>query len=438
MEGMVQRQRVRPAVLLAYATFVLLGVNGGVTGVLLPTQMSGYGVDRATIGIMFFASSAGFVLAGLGNGLLIARLGIRLALAAGGTALALSGLGLALGPPLAVFMAAHLLAGYGAGVLESALSVYLAALPDSRILFNRLHAFFGVGALIGPAFAAWLLGLASWTTVCLVLGVAALPVAAGFLTAYPRRLPGPALGPAPGTPGPATAEPGMAEPGVPAPKAPWPEPAATATSLLGRALRDPGVLLGAAMLGVYVGLELGIGNWGFSYLVQARAMPRGQAGYVLSGFWLGLTLGRFLIAPAAERLKASTAAMMYACLAGVTIAIVGTWLAPGPAAATAGLVLLGFFLGPVFPTTMVVVPRLAPEGLTATAIGVVNAGSVVGGSGLPWLAGTIAQWAGIGTLLPFVLGLAAVQLAIWRPIARRITRAPVLPAGAEPSSAGSR
>jgi fucose permease len=426
---MAIRQRVRPAVLVAYAAFVLLGISGGVSGVLLPAQMTGYGVDRATIGIMFFAGSAGFVLAGLSNGALIARLGIRVALAAGAAMFALSGLCLATGPPLALFMAAQLLNGYGCGVLESVLSVYLAAQPDSRTLLNRLHAFFGVGALIGPAFAAWLLGLTSWPAVWLILGLAGLPLTIGVLAAHPRREPA----------APELAVPGDLAAGQRVPEAPGPEPGASAAGLLGRALRDPGVLLGAAMLGVYVGLELSVGNWGFSYLVQARAMPRASAGWALSGFWLGLTLGRFLISPAAERLRATTAAMMYACLGGATAAILGTWLSPTAATAVMGLVLLGFFLGPVFPTTMAAVPQLAPAELGPTAFGVMNTGSVVGGSGLPWLAGTITQGTGMGALLPFCVVLAVLQFAVWRPIARRIrTMAPALPAGAEPSSAGSR
>lgn len=52
------------------------------------------------------------------------------------------------------------------------------------------------------------------------------------------------------------------------------------------------VQLGAAMLALYVDLELSVGNWGFSYLVQTRALPHSLAGYTVSGYWLGLTLGR--------------------------------------------------------------------------------------------------------------------------------------------------
>jgi len=62
---------------------------------------------------------------------------------------------------------------------------------------------------------------------------------------------------------------------------------------------------------------------------------------------------------------------------------------------------------------MAMVPDVTAARLVPTAIGVMNAGSVVGGSALPWLAGAIGQGAGAWTLLPFSLALALVTMAIW-------------------------
>jgi fucose permease len=173
------------------------------------------------------------------------------------------------------------------------------------------------------------------------------------------------------------------------------------------------------MLAVYVGVELSVGNWGFSYLVQDRALPQALAGYTVSGYWLGLTLGRFLISPLAARIGATTAGLMYACLAGITAATTLAWLLPAAPACVA-LALLGFFLGPVFPTTMAIAPRLTPARLVPAGIGIMNTASMVGGSALPWLAGTIAQSAGMRVLLPFTIMLALAQFAVWRPIAVRL------------------
>jgi fucose permease len=394
------RQHVGLSVVLCYAAFVLVGVSAAVSGVLLPAQIGDYQVSRATIGLAFFTSAAGFFVASLSTGGLIHRFGVRVTLAVGGGSYVLAGFYLASRPPLAAFLLAQLVTGYATGILESALNAYLAELPDATRRLNRLHAFFGVGALTGPVLAAWLLGFARWTAVWLVLAVAAVPLTAGFLLAYPGRRPEAPRGPA-------TAD----------------EPAPAEGSLLAAALRQPGVLLGATMLAVYVGVELSVGNWGFSYLVQARGLASQLAGYSISGYWLGLTLGRFLISPAATRIGMSTASMMYACLAGTVATVTLAWVLPAAGLASVALLLLGFFLGPIFPTTIATVPLLTPARLRPTAIGILNAASVVGGAGLPWLAGALAQRTGIWAILPFTLVLALLQFAVWRPLANRLPMA---------------
>jgi fucose permease len=82
-------------------------------------------------------------------------------------------------------------------------------------------------------------------------------------------------------------------------------------------------------------------------------------------------------------------------------------------------VLLGFFLGPVFPTAVAFAPRLTTDRLAPAAIGVMNAGSVVGGAALPWAAGALAQGVGTWALAPFAAALAVLQLAVWWPLAAR-------------------
>jgi fucose permease len=124
-------RQVRPTVLVAYATFVLLGITGGTGGVLLPSQMASYGVSRAMIGITFFTVSVGFVLASLSTGAMVSRLGARMSLTAGGGALLLSGLYLATRPPFVASVLAQVVTGYGVGILESVLMACLAALPGA-------------------------------------------------------------------------------------------------------------------------------------------------------------------------------------------------------------------------------------------------------------------------------------------------------------------
>ncbi len=379
------RDRERTPVTVAFAAFVLVGVNAGATGILLPAQISDYSVSKTAIGATFFTGSVGFVLASLLAGPMVHRLGMRVALVAGANA---DGGGWVLHCyPAAVRRVSSWWPSspaLGRGVAESGFQAYIVALPNSTALTNRLHAFFGVGALLGPLLATWILGFASWRTVWFVLAAAEVPFVVAIWATYPRHE-------------------------VFAPEPPAAHEQRT-RGLLHSALRERTVLLGAALLAVYVGLEISVGNWGFSYLVQTRGEHRVLAGYVVSGYWLGLTLGRFLISPFATRIGASAANMAFGCLIGVTVVAALTWVLPG-GASIPGFVLLGFFLGPIFPTAMAMVPNVTPARLVPTAIGVMNAGSVIGGSALPWLAGALGQ--GTGTLPPFALVLALATTAVW-------------------------
>jgi fucose permease len=385
----------RASIAVSYAAFILVGISASVGGVLLVAQIHDYGVSRAEIGISFFTGSLGFLLASTVAGPLVHRLGMRHALTLGGGVFVASALVMGTRPPFIVFLVLQFTVGFGTGLLESLLNVYLALLPDSTTRLNRLHAFFGVGALLGPLLATWILGYAEWTVVWLVLaGICAL-LCAGFVVTFPqqRRTPD----------------------------------AAGGGGLIRPVLRQRAIVLATVLLSVYVGLEIGMGNWGFSYLVEERGRPEVVAGYAVSGYWLGLTLGRFLISPIAARIGATQVGLMYACLAGIAVSAVFVWLVPVAAAAAAGLVVLGFFLGPIFPTTMAVVPQLTSERYVPAAVGVLNGGSIVGGAVLPWLAGVLAQGAGMWTLLPFTVALGIVQLAVWWRMARWMpATAPVL------------
>src|SRR5690348_2515267 len=106
-------RQTRAPVLLAYAAFVLVGVNAGVNGVLLAAQMDDYAVSRATLGLTFFAGSAGFMLAGITAGALIHRCGTRMALAIGGCLYTLAALYAGTRPAFVALVVLQIASGYG-------------------------------------------------------------------------------------------------------------------------------------------------------------------------------------------------------------------------------------------------------------------------------------------------------------------------------------
>jgi fucose permease len=185
------------------------------------------------------------------------------------------------------------------------------------------------------------------------------------------------------------------------------------------ALRYSAVWVAGVFLAIYVGVELAVGNWAYIYLTEDRTFAVGLAGGVVSGYWTGLTVGRLVLSPVFERVGVGVGGLVGTCLGGIAVCAAAVWLLPWSFAAIAGLVLMGFFLGPVYPSTVAVMPRLVPAALVGTAIGLLIGASAAGAL-FPLVAGLGAEHLGPWSLLPFALGLTLVLAALWAWLARRV------------------
>jgi fucose permease len=417
--------RRRVEIALAFAGYILLGLGGGAGGVLLPDQIAEYGLNKSVIGLLFFAFAAGYVLAGAANGWLLRLLGLRGDLVVGTAILAGSAFAAGLRPAYGLLLAVTIGFGFGSGVIDASLNAYLASLPRRTTLLNMLHAFYGVGALIGPVLASGMLerGL-SWGAVYMVFAAVAAPLTVAFALRYPREMGGQGVDVVPAVPGETgivdvagttgTGVAGGASDGGRPPR----------TSVFGAAVRHPAVLLCGLFLIVYVGVEVSLGNWAFSFLIEERGQGTLHAGWVVSGFWLGFTLGRFVLGAVAERLGVGPVELTFGCLGVVAASALLTLLVPATPAIVVGFVLLGAALGPVFPLTIAVLPHLAPGRIVPTAIGLVVGFSIVGASFFPWLAGAVAEQVGLESLLVLTLVLTAALLVNWWRVAARMPPAP--------------
>ncbi|OLE22714.1 MAG: hypothetical protein AUG44_24290 [Actinobacteria bacterium 13_1_20CM_3_71_11] len=176
---------------LAFAGLVLVGLGAGATGVLVPYQLADYRISKVLLGLLFFAFSGGYVLSGLANGALIRWLGIRGQLVLGCAVYLVTAFGIGLHPPFPLLVLGSLVLGVGTGILDAGLNAYVATLPNHTSLLNYLHAFFGVGALLGPLLAAEIVDHRHlpWQDTYLVLGAVSAPLLIGFAVALgsPRR-----------------------------------------------------------------------------------------------------------------------------------------------------------------------------------------------------------------------------------------------------------
>ena len=384
---------------LAFFGFILIGLSGGANGVIIPSLSAFYHVGDAVIGLLFLVSSLGYFLSALGSGLLTEKLELRWLLSLGTVIMLLGMLGFALQVPFVLLLVARLCIGFGIGIIETGFNVYISAKPRHTVLLNYLHAFFGVGALVGPLLTTGILALLwGWNIVYVLLATLSLPLLIGIILLLQA---------------PADA------------KSSRQEDTSAKGNVLGATLALPIVWIAAVFLLVYVGVESSVGNWAYSYLLAERAQSTVIAGWIVSGYWLGLTLGRFLIQRQAERLGIGVAALMYACIVGVMIGLLLIWLVPLGAMAALGFCFIGFSLAPIYPLSVAIIPRLVPERLAASAIGLLVSVSIIGLALFPWVAGILAQALGIWTLLPYMLVITIVMLGFWSYLARPVSTSQV-------------
>jgi fucose permease len=372
-------------IVLSYFAFVMIGANDAAVGVLLPSMRAHYGVDKATVGLLFLAGTAGYLSAAFSSGLLVEKLGRRAFLALGGAVFSLGTLGASLTPPFALLLASILVLGFAVAIIDAGLNAYIASLPNNTALLNYLHAFYGTGALLGPVVATYALQFGwGWNSVYVLWVALGLLFLSGSVLLFEKR--------------------GAAENG-------HAHREGGNGNVMAAALRLPVVWLIALFLMIYVGGEVSLGSWGYSFLTEERREPEVLSGWAVSGFWLGLTLGRFLLARVAERI--GNRRMIQGCLAGVIVGVFMVWLVPLGVAEAAGLWLAGFSLGPIFPSIISLMSDVVPGRLLPSAVGFVASFGAVGAALFPWFAGVLAEQVGLWTLLPYVIVLTVVMLALW-------------------------
>jgi len=89
------------------------------------------------------------------------------------------------------------------------------------------------------------------------------------------------------------------------------------------------------------------------------------------------------------------------------------WKVPHFLVSAIAVSLQGFFLGPVFPSALVVTTKLLPKQLHVTAVSFVSAVGSSGGAIWPFVVGAVAQRKGVETLQPIILALLGVLVIIW-------------------------
>ena len=123
--------------------------------------------------------------------------------------------------------------------------------------------------------------------------------------------------------------------------------AANQAASMWQTLRLPVAWLSMLLFIVYTGIELGIGQWAFPLLVEARGMGTVEAGAAVGAYWAGLTLGRLFFGTVIAAIGVER--LLRICLLSVLLGLGVLWLPVPSGVAFAVLALLGAAQAPVFP-----------------------------------------------------------------------------------------
>jgi len=285
-------------------------------------------------------------------------------------ALLLISLGIALVPVLHslwLLVAIIFVLGILQGALDTGCNILLTWIHGEKVgpFMNGLHFFYGVGAFVAPLIFAWVI-LASneipWAY--WIFSILTLPMAAWFWF-----LPSP--------------------------------PIRSKYSTAANRRSFNGLLLIIVLFFVFhVGLELGFGNWIYTFSTRLNLVSNTSAAYLTSAFWGAFTLARLLGVGISTRFRPRTilAADMTGCL--VAFAILLIWPA-STLALWVGTIVMGLSIASVFATGMALADQRLS--LTGAMTGWILVGSGIGGMVSPWLIGQLFESVSPRITMPVLL-----------------------------------
>ena len=353
-----------------YSSIFILGLFTAIGGPALPTLAENTSSTLNQISLFFVLGSLGYLLGSYFGGKAYDRVRGHRLMAVTLLVVAVSGTFIPLMRTIWLLLLVQFALGLAQGANDVGCNTLLLWVHGKSAgpYVNGLHFFFGLGTFIAPLVLAGILSLSGdiqW--VFWIFALTSLP-----LVFWLWRLPEP--------------------------------PVQLKTDGKGKSPTPfiPIALLVLAFL-LYVGAEVGFGNWLYTYAISLKLGTTITSAYLTSAFWGTFTLGRLLGVWVSTRFRAATILFvdLLGCLASLSVILLQPDSVP---ALWIGAIGAGLFMASVFPTMIV----LAGERMhvTGSVTGWFLVGGGAGGMILPWIIGQ--AFVGIGAVAMPVLVLVSI------------------------------
>lgn len=359
-----------------YLAFIILGMSTAAIGPSLPklAEHTTSGLDR--ISLIFVFSSLGYLTGSFLGGRAYDRFPGHRLMAITLIIIGLASLLIPIANSISLLLFAITFSGLASGILDVGCNTLLLWTHGEKSgpFLNGLHFFFGVGSLTAPlVLAQVLLKTNDIHWLYYSFAFISLPVAVWL----------------------------------------WflPEPAHNMHDDQQTAATFPivPVALVVLLFLLYVGLELGFGNWIYTYALTLGLGTTITAAYLTSAFWGSFTFGRLLAIWISTKIRPRTILFVDFFGCAISTLVIMLWHESVPAL-WVGTFGLGLSMASIFPTFMI----LAGERMqiTGAITGWFLVGSGAGSMFLPWLIGQIFTVTGPKAMTSVLLIDIAIMLMI--------------------------
>ena len=340
-----------------YLSFIILGLTTAASGpsLLKLSEHTGSALDR--ISLIFVFGSLGYLVGSFFGGRAYDRLSGHKLMALTMLIVGIASVLIPITGSLEILLFAFFLSGLASGILDVGANTLLMWIHGEKAgpFLNGLHFFFGVGSLSAPLMFEQVLAQTDdihWLYWSFAIVCIPVMIWLWFLKEPEHRVTN--------------------------------EIKSAPFSMLP-------VLVMAVLFFLYVGLELGFGNWIYTYAFTLKLETDLTAARLTSAFWGSFTFGRLLGVWISTRVRSKTILFIDIFGCAISIAIIMLWK-DSSFALWVGTIGLGLSMASIFPTFIM----LAGEQMkiTGAITGWFLVGSGAGSMLLPWLIGQV--FAGTG------------------------------------------
>lgn len=319
---------------IIYIGFISLGLPDGALGIGWPLMRLDFGVPIHYAGFILFITLPLSALSSLMSAHLGEKYGVGKVAFASALLTSSSLLGISTVSSYWGLILFSIGLGIGQGAVDALLNAYVAKHYNARHM-SWLHGCWAVGATIGPALMTRVISTSgAWSMGYLSLGSAQFVIAIILLLSLGFWLH---------------------------------DDHETRNKPKTRSAFDLRMLFGMALFFLYVGVELSIGLWSNSYLIEKMGLAASVSGYLVALYYGSIMVGRFLSGFVAVRL--GNRGLIRLGLMIVSGGLIMMFVAEEVMFLRLGMILMGLGLAPLYPAMMHETPRRFKEDLATRLIG---------------------------------------------------------------------